>query len=453
MYSIPMLKRFFLSRATVITLIMLMLGAVLLGYFFPQRFLSAPAELDAWQLANPTLAVLWRTLALDHVYTSPWFAVLLLLFLISLLFSTLQQFQLALRKMRESGGGGASFETASSPDQVAAVVRSAGYRRVGGSSGGELRFVRHPWGYWGNFLLHLGIVVSIASSLMVLLYEKRAVANLLEGEIHAPGSQWFQEERGLLAGSLTLPEPVRLDRVKAEYYPNDSLKQLVTDFTFLGAGGATTPLSMQVNRSRNHRGIRIFQGKSFGKAFYVTFTRGPEEHREIFMIDHPRDRSTPSYKNFTLNWLPYEVKAKFYADAERKSIDSLTPLFTMRLAAGPKVIDELSLRPGESGRLGDYTAQLVAVERWGGLIFIGTTGMGGIFFGFFLLCIGGALSYFCPPRELMAVAGDGVCRVRWRATRFERLYREEFESIGQRLAARSAGQGGDEAGSVDGTGR
>lgn len=445
-----MLKRFFLSRTTVITLIVLMLGAVLLGYFFPQRFLTSPAELDAWQLANPRLAPLWRALALDHVYTSPWFALLLLLFLVSLLFSTWQQFLLTLRRMREGGGGGASFETAASPEQLAAMVRSAGYRQVGGVPGGEFRFVRHPWGYWGNFLLHLGMVVSIASSLVILLCEKRAVAHLLEGEIHSPGSQWLQEERGLLAGRLRLPESVRLDRVKADFYPNDNLKQLVTDFSFLGPGGAATPLSMQINRSRNYRGIRIFQGRSFGKAFYVTFTRGAEEYREIFMIDHPRDRNTASYKNFTLTWLPYEVKTKYYADAERKSIDSLTPLFAVRLMDGEKVVGEVSLKPGETGRLGDYTAQLVAVERWGGIIVIDTPGMGGIFAGFFILCIGGALSYFCPPREFTVVAGDGVCRVSWRASRFERLYREEFEAIEQRLTPLQPGMGGDGAGTADG---
>lgn len=428
-----MLKRFFLSRTTVITLIILMLGAVLLGYFFPQRFLSSPAELDAWQLANPTLALLWRSLALDHVYTSPWFAVLLLLFLVSLIFSTWQQFLLAMRRMREEGNGGESFETESSPERVAAAMRSAGYRQVGGTSGGALRFVRHPWGYWGNFLLHLGIVVSIAASLVILLWEKRAVTHLVEGEIHEPGQPWYQEERGLLAASLTLPEPVRLDRVLPRYYPNDNLRQLVTEFSFMGAGGAATPLSMEINRSRTYRGIRVFQGKSFGKAFFVVFTRGGEEHREIFMLDNPPDRNTASYKEFTLGWLPYEFKAKFHADAERRNVDSLTPLFAMRLAQGTKVVGELSLRPGETGRLGDYTAQLVSVERWGGLIFIHTTGMEGIFFGFFILCVGGALSYFCPPREFMAVPGAGGCRLFWRATRFERLYREEFDMMAQRL--------------------
>lgn len=98
-----MIKRFFLARSTVLTLIILVLGAVVVGYLFPQRFLLSPAGMDRWALDHPFLATLSRTLALDHVYTSPWFAVLLALFMVSLLFSTWEQFTRALRLTREGG--------------------------------------------------------------------------------------------------------------------------------------------------------------------------------------------------------------------------------------------------------------------------------------------------------------------------------------------------------------
>ncbi|ABB30835.1 hypothetical protein GeomeDRAFT_0910 [Geobacter metallireducens RCH3] len=428
-----MLKRFFLSRKTVISLILLMLGAILLGYSFPQRFLTSPPELDKWQLANPALAKLSRVLALDHVYTSPWFAVLLVLFLVSLCFSTWEQFRLALRKSREGGAGGESFESAAGAAELAAGLRSLGYLRMGGRDGAT-RFVRHPWGYWGNFLLHLGIVVSIASSLVILLYEKRAVIDLLEGEVHKPGADWIKEERGLLAGKLVLPDAVRLDRVVPEYYDNDNMRQLTTDFSFVDAAGRPTPLSMHINKSIRYKGVRIFQGKSYGRAFFVKFTgQDGQEHGEVFSLDQPTDRNTASYKDFVLPWLPSALKTKYYGDADRRSLDGSNPLFVMRLMEGGKAVAELPLKVGETGRLGGYTAQLVKVERWGGLIFIDTTGMAGIFLGFFIVCLGGSLSYFCPPRECsLSPSGEG-CRLSWRATRFERLYRDEFDYL-RRLA-------------------
>ncbi len=299
-----MLKRFFLSKKTIITLILLMLGAILLGYAFPQRFLSSPVELDKWHLANPTLAKLSRALALDHVYTSPWFAVLLALFLVSLCFSTWEQFRLALRKSREGGAGGESFETAANAAELAAGLRSLGYLKIGGQDGAT-RFVRYPWGYWGNFLLHLGIVISIASSLLILLCEKRAVIDLLEGEMHQSGAEWAKEERGLLAGKLILPDAVRLDRVVPEYYDNDNMRQLTTDFSFVDAAGRAAPFSMHINKSVRYKGLRIFQGKSHGRAFFVKFTgRDGQEHGEVFFLDQPADRNTPTYKDFIVPCSP-----------------------------------------------------------------------------------------------------------------------------------------------------
>ncbi|GLI38614.1 cytochrome c biogenesis protein ResB [Geobacter hydrogenophilus] len=426
-----MLKRFFLSRKTVISLIFLMLGAILLGYTFPQRFLISPVELDKWQMANPFLAKLSRWFALDHLYTSPWFTVLLAFFLVSLCFSTWEQFRIALRKTREGGAGGESFETSAGTAELAAGLRSLGYLKVGGRDG-AIRYVRHPWGYWGNFLLHLGIVVTIASSLVILLCEKRAVVELNEGEVHRPGAAWAKEERGLLAGRLVLPEAVRLDMVLPEFYDNDNLRQLNTRFSFMDGAGKSTSMSMHINKSAWYRGVRIFQGKSHGKAFFVMFRRGNEEHGEIFHLDQPPNRRTPSYKNFVLPWLPGEFKTKFYGDAAQRSPDGNDPLFAMRLTDGGKVTAELSMKVGETGRFGDYTAQLVKVERWGGLIFIDTTGMGGIFFGFFILCLGGALSYLCPPRECSLTPSANGVRVSWRATRFERLYGDEFEELRRR---------------------
>ncbi|WP_236685631.1 cytochrome c biogenesis protein ResB [Geobacter pickeringii] len=99
------LKRFFLSRSTVITLIILMLCVVLTGYFIPQRFLTTPPELEKWRLAHPAFATTVRWFALDHVYTSPWFALLLLLFFASLSLSTVEQFRAAYRRTFSPAGG------------------------------------------------------------------------------------------------------------------------------------------------------------------------------------------------------------------------------------------------------------------------------------------------------------------------------------------------------------
>lgn len=432
------LKRFFLSRSTVITLIVLMLAAVVVGYLIPQRFLTAPADLEKWQLANPALSTLAGWLALDHLYTSPLFSLLLALFFVSLSLSTVEQFRAAQRRTFSPAGGGQGVAVAAPGSAVAAEIRKLGYLPVG-STGNGRRYVRHPWGYWGNFLLHLGLVVSILASLAITLLEKRGLIELIEGEIHAPGAPWTNEERGLLSPSLRLPRPVRLDRIQAEFWENDNIKQLYTDFSFLGPQGETASYAMHINKTVYHDGVRVFQGKRHGHAFYVSLVdeRGGQ-HGEIFSVAYPTKRDKAGYGEFILPWSPYGLKAKYYGDAGRQSMTSENPELVLRLVEGKKLLAELSLTKGATGALGPYTATLVEVKRWAGLIFIDTVGMGGIFFGFFVIALGGALNYFAPPREFTVRDDDGGCRVSWQAAGSEKLYRDEYEMILERFTG-SAG--------------
>ncbi|WP_298268812.1 cytochrome c biogenesis protein ResB [Geobacter sp.] len=432
------LKRFFLSRSTVISLICLMLGVVVGGYFIPQRFLTAPAELEKWQLAHPTFAILMRWFALDHVYTSPWFALILLVFLVSLSLSTVEQFRAASRRtFSPPGEGGETAVLAVPGSEVVAAIGKLGYLPVGKRGEGR-RLVRHPWGYWGNFLLHLGIAVTIVASLMIVLLEKRGLVELIEGEVYVPGMPWTSEERGLISHSLRLPQPVRLDRIRAEFWENDNLKQLYTDFSFLSPTGAAASYGMHINSTVYHDGIRVFQGKRQGHAFYVRLVdeRGGR-HDEIFPIPYPPKRDRAGYGEFILPWSPYGLKAKYYADASRRTMAGENPELVLRLTEGRRVVADLSLTRGGTGMLGPYRATLVAVKRWAGLIFIDTVGMGGIFFGFFIIVLGGAFNYFFPPREFTVRDADGGCRVSWRAAGSEKLYRDEFETILHRFAGRT----------------
>lgn len=424
-----MIKRFFLARSTVLTLIILVLGAVIVGYLFPQRFLLSPAGMDRWELDNPFLATLSRTLALDHVYTSPWFALLLALFMVSLLFSTWEQFKRALRKTREGEGGGKILDLACTPETVASTAGRLGYLRIR-SDGESIRCVKNPWGYWGNVLLHLGIVAAVAASLVILLYEKRGSVELLEGEIHAPGAPWTKQDMGLLAGKFVLPDAVRLDRVVPEFWPNGNLKQLTTDFTFIGRDGRQSPYSMYVNKTIRHRGIRVFQGKSFGRAFYVEFhDRHGVRQGEIFMVDNRYTGDDAPLKDFTVPWTSAAIRAKYYPNSDRRSPVGDNPLLVLQMVEEGKVVEELHLTTGESGSLGGYPATLVKSEWWGGIIFIDTKGMEGIFFAFLVIALGGGMTYLSPPREILVVrAGDG-CRLTWRASRFAELYREELECM------------------------
>ena len=425
-----MFKRFFLSRKTVIFLLLLMLGAVVTSKIFPQRFVTTPAELQKWNLDNPLLATLSKSLALDHVYSSPWFALLLLFFVISLSVSTCEQWKNAVRKtFGGAEGGGKTFRLTGSLETVKAELRALGYLRVGVNCA-ALRFVKHPWGYWGNFLLHLGMVVVIASSLLIVVTEKRGDLQLYEGELHNPEMPWIFESKGVLAERLLLPAAVRLDRVIPEYWANDEVKQLSTEFSFIAPNGEETRHSIKINQRFNYSGVRVFQGKRYGDAFFVSFTDSEGQSQDrIFYLSKPAKRDKSTYEDFTLDWSPYQLKTKYYADAEKKGMTGTNPLLVLRLVNNDAVLGELPLRVGDQGKLGPYTAHLVRVVPWGTLAFVDNTGMPGLFLGFFIIIWGASLAYFTPPREFHVREESGGLLLTWKATRFEACYHDELDTL------------------------
>jgi cytochrome c biogenesis protein len=365
------------------------------------------------------------------VYSTFWFAILLSLFMVSLTISTVEQIKRSSQKTFGEGvGQGGNKTTTKVPtEELKKIIKCAGYMKVA-EKDTLIRFVKHPWGYWGSVLLHLGIVIAIGSSLLIVLTQKRGLLQLVEGETFIPGSPWFVEENGVFAGSFVLPEAVKLEKVKPEFWETDELKQLSTVISFIDNQGGIKKNVLAVNQTIHYGGLRIYQSQRFGNAFFVEFEdTGGGKKGVILQIESPDKRNKPSYGNFAFETVPYHVKAKYFEDAEKKTMESANPLLVMRLVDKGTILGELPLRTGEVGQVGPYTARLVAVKRWAGIIFVDITGIGGVFFGFFIIILGSGLTYFMTPRELYFVKDGDQTLVVWKASRFENLYRDEFDKI------------------------
>jgi hypothetical protein len=453
------LKRFLLSRSFVITLIVLILGAILLAYVFPQRFTTSQYELEQWKYTNPFWSQWLDRLGLDHVYTTPWFAILLMVFLISIMFSTYGQIKLAIKKTfgKAAVAGEWNMGTSSPEDEVVKAIKKAGYIQTGKDSA-MLRFIKHPWGYWGNVFLHIGINIVIGASLLITITESRGLLHLVEGETYLPGNPWVVGEAGMLANRFVLPVTVRLDRVATEFWETDDVKNVSTAVTFTDTKGAFTKHDLGINRAVNYSGLRIYQGSRFGDAFFVEITNGEGRlFRSILQIEHPRKKDQAGYGNFFIEGVPYMLKAKYYADAEKKSIQTADPLLLMRfvlreqsiadvslknhkkglldmkIAEKENVIDEVALKIGEVKRFGPYNVRLVRVTPWSSIIFVRSAGMPGIFTGFLIIIAGVSLTYFTPPREVIAIREEQDMRLSWRASKFESFYEDEFKKISEVL--------------------
>lgn len=429
-----------LSRTTILSLIALILGAVLTADMVPQRFLAPVHQWEAWRTANPHALPIVDALGLHHVYTTPWFAGLILLVSLSLILSTSRQFGQAWRRTfvmhPADTGGGAVVRT--TDEELSSVLRKQGYFPVG--EGTSLRYVKHLWGYWGNFFLHAGIVVTIAGSLFAALTQQRGVRYLTEGEICPPSALWLREEHGLLAKHLELPGAVRVDKLELRFNPDSTVNQAASEISFISPDGRTDHGRVAINAILRHRGLRIYQSNDYGDAFTVELTDAAGKlHRERLQIFHPSSIDRAGYNDFELPWLPLTLSAKYYADAAGKSMTSPDRLLVLRLVDRGREISRISLKAGESGVLGGMGVRLVGVEKWSGLIFVNMPGMAGVFFGFFIIVLGVILHYCTPPRELHARrVGDGL-RLSWKAARFAEFYDDEYRTIIAAMGRRDVG--------------
>ncbi len=422
------IRSFFLSRSTVTTLLVAILLELLAAGIVPQRFLTPVDAFSAWHQANPVLSQVVVFLGLDHLYTSPLFAVTLTIFSLSLALSTYEQCVGAWRKTlappkslprKEKGVPIADVEALCNRLAASRYIRTW-------SDGESSRYIRNPWGHWGLPLLHLGLLILIGASLLVFLTSSRGLLELYEGQIAVAGDPMNFTEHGLFAPSPSLPMTVRMTGIQREYWDTDELKQLALSLQFINPDGSRDDHRLVVNRSIRYKGLKIHQSMTSGKAFFLEFLDGEGGvNRGLLLIPRPLSKDSAGYRDFRLPWMFSRLHAKYYSDADRKWIEGERPQLVLRLGS-----DEVSLLPGENGRIGSFDVRLVDVKNWAGIVFADSFGMAGLFAGFCLLLLGCFLQYLTPPREVFLVSRTGeMVSVYWRAGRLTTLDSDEFEHL------------------------
>jgi cytochrome c biogenesis protein len=432
------INSFFLSRKTIIVLLVVTFAATILGGLVPQRIATSSADLEAWRTSHPLLLPWADRLGLFHLFFTPWFAAVLCCACISLTLSAAEQFRMSLRKTFPSTISASSEGTRVhlSADGLQKVLRRNGYRLMGGD--GVLRFVRHPWGYWSNFLLHSGMLLIITVSLFIALTEQRGALILVEGGVHDPRAPWAEEERGKLAPPFMLPNPVRLDHLRVTLVDKQSIQQAASDISFIPSQGDAEPRSVAVNKILTYQGMRIYQTTNYGDLFTVEFTDPAGlVHRERLLLPYPPAPDQAGYNDFRPPWLPWILSAKYYADADRGTMASTNPMLVMRLLDGSRELSRVSLKVGERGNLGNMKVRLDRAEKWSKLIFVNVTGMPLIFFGFLVVVTGSILHYMAAPREIIATEQADGYSVTWRAARFADFYQDEFGELVKELGGTS----------------
>jgi preprotein translocase subunit SecG len=418
------------ARSTVLSLLVLLATAMTVAALVPQKGRPELSGALSAGEAGVSVGPFVQALGADHVFSTAWFALLALLFITSLALSSLDQLRLARartwRAPAESDGDGTpSLLTAA---EVGAILRGEGYRRLS-AVGDRARHVRHWQGYWGNFLLHAGMTLTVLFAVTYVVTEHRVLLLVVSGRPSVLTASSHPELRGLLARDLPLPAEVSLYRVEPTFGANDQLVDLASQLVFTDPQGASRELRVAVNDYQDYRGITVYQVVKYGHAFFLEASDGSGASDELMVkMPFPEKRGAASYANEPLRG-GRVLKAKYFASADRTQLLSDAPQLVLRLQEGERLLGEATLQAGQTAQLGPAAVRLARVGWWTEILFEGSLGVFGIFAGFGVLVAGAFLIFFAIPREVVVGPAGAGCTVQWRSPRLPELYWDERDRL------------------------
>jgi len=424
--------KFLTARSTVISLLGAISLALLLASAVPQRA-ALGGKTPEWVARLPEgFRFLSSVLGLDNVVGSAWFAALVALFWLSLLISTVSQYgatQALAGRVPSAELPPGALPVDLAPDILAERVQAAGYRPAGSAEGVQ-RFVRNRVGYWGNFLLHIGLVIAVVFSLVFVLTQHRVLVRLVGEEPTRLTRESVREMVGVMPLARELPYSVLLKNVQPGFWGNDKLESLGSELYFTErAGGEPRRVDVALSDKSRFGPYLVYQANAFGRAFDLELQAPGELLRPRLYLPYPNRRDAAGYGEMALPGSALLLKAKFYADSERKSMRLNQPPLTLRLYRGKELLQQATLVPGGAAQLGPYAVRLQQSAWWTEILLDGSRGTAGIFAGFAIILAGVLCSYCLVPREIIVRNRDGRLYVQQVARRFASFYREEFDDI------------------------
>lgn len=302
------------SMRTALVLLFLLALAALPGALLPQRSLNQ-SLVDQYFTDNPTLAPLWDRVGLFDVFSTPWFAAIYLLLMVSLVGCLLPRTVEHLRSLRTPPVAvprnlarlphhGAATLDAPIGD-LTARVRG----RLGRSGLGGWRYAQRAEGPTGrgvafsaekglsrevgNLLFHVslvGLLVFFAVGKLVG-YEGQVIVMSQGGQVCNTGILGYDSFRaGLLIDGTELdPFCVRVDGFRSDYLPTGQAVGFRADIGYQtgedladGRVDQWRPYPLEVNSPLRMDGNRVYLlGHGYAPRFSVTFPNGEQRTGEI----------------------------------------------------------------------------------------------------------------------------------------------------------------------------
>ncbi len=426
------LTKFVTSRSTVIVLLSAISSALLVASAVPQRS-SSGGNAPEWVARLPEwLHFLTSLLGIDNIVGTVWFAILMALFWLSLVLSLVNQYTSTRAQLDR-------IPAPSLPPEALVVelpletvierVAAAGFRPLYRSDS-VIRFVKNPLGYWGNFLLHIGLVTAVFFSLVYVVTQHRVLIRMTGQEIMRLSPDTVQELRGPLVRRQQLPYSAVLKSLEARYWGNDKLEYLSSELYFTGqAGGDPRRVDVALSDKSRFGPYIVYQANAYGRCFDLEIHGADGVRQQRFFLSYPPGRDIASYGDLPLAGTDLVLKGKYFASPDHASIQFSPSPLTLRLYRGKELLGEGSLTSGGVATVGPLTVKLGRSEWWTDILLDGTWGTFGIFAGFALILVGVLFAYCLVPREILVRNVNGVIYAHHIARRFAGFYRDELTDI------------------------
>ena len=415
-------------------------GASLIGTLLPQGI----SLLDLKSHFSPAIASLIDLLALNNLYHSMWFRILLLLLCANLIACTVDRLPKTVRLIRRFEDPfdslklsrfslSSSINSALPPEKVQSLVQSAVCDTFGRlcevQSSGPFCAVSEQ-GRWSRLMVygvHISVLVVLVGALAGSYLGFKGTMNLSEGET---------SDKVILAGGervLELPFMVRCDKFEVSFYDTGAPKEFRSDLAIIDKGREVLKDSIIVNDPLTYEGITFYQ------ANYGNTLKGAE----IELTD--RDSGAKIAMS-----LPMLQPVNVPGTSDQLTITD----YRQDLMGFGQAIELTCLRAGQSSsqwiladrpfhgnRIENYQVRVVRIDtgRFTGLEVKKDPGIWLVWAGFILMTVGIGLTFYSSHRKLwVCVEPDkkkkkSIVTVAGRASRNAPAFEEKFRALCSRL--------------------
>lgn len=440
------LKRLLLSRFTAFCLVALIGILCLIGDTIPQVGSVSPSFYHQWESEHPNLKTLVETLHFNRMYTSEIFLGTVTLLLLAMSYSLYHVFSAVRRKDRKTvirlverafRHFFAFKGTLLAPKTLLNEAQKRGYHYEEISES-LLRLRKYAFSRWGTSLLHLGMLIVVATGMLTFLFEQRGFVQLLEGDtFFGSRSDFLSVEQGPFARKFAPDLSISLARFTPEYYPKGDIKSLESSVLLGKHLESLSSVALSVNHPLNIGGAKIYQSTSFGFTVCLVLERNGQSIPAYFSLDHPRKLGKPyvGYSDFPTSG--YLLTMELTPDPTSGTFQLHNP--ALRLIVEEQGVVRFSgmLKTGDSIQLSGETLSFKDVRHWTGLIVTENKFVPLSFLGFALVILGLLLIYVFPMREIYVAIepqGESVWLTLGGTTRRDHsLFAEEFNALAESI--------------------